>query len=88
MRLEGLVGKRVDSRDEPGKRTRLWLKVKCQEWTPWSWCCSCERGLVFVLVVAAGEENGGERKEERRQPSQPRFESKSLRRVIATGVAD
>jgi ATP-dependent DNA ligase len=31
-RLEGLVGKRVDSRYEPGKRSRMWLKLKCEDW--------------------------------------------------------
>ena len=32
LRLEGLVAKRVDSRYEPGKRSRMWLKVKCEDW--------------------------------------------------------
>ena len=32
LRLEGLVAKRGDSRYEPGKRSRMWLKVKCEDW--------------------------------------------------------
>jgi bifunctional non-homologous end joining protein LigD len=32
LRLEGLVAKRVDSRYEPGKRSRMWLKLKCEDW--------------------------------------------------------
>jgi ATP-dependent DNA ligase len=30
--LEGLVLKRLDSRYEPGKRSRRWVKVKTSEW--------------------------------------------------------
>jgi bifunctional non-homologous end joining protein LigD len=30
--LEGLVAKRVDSRYEAGKRSRAWLKLKCEDW--------------------------------------------------------
>ena len=30
--LEGLVAKRVDSRYEPGKRSRMWLKLTCEAW--------------------------------------------------------
>jgi|tagenome__1003787_1003787.scaffolds.fasta_scaffold19412817_1 bifunctional non-homologous end joining protein LigD len=32
LQLEGLVAKGVDSRYEPGKRSRSWLKVKCDHW--------------------------------------------------------
>jgi bifunctional non-homologous end joining protein LigD len=32
LRLEGLVAKRVDSRYEAGKRSRMWLKVKSEDW--------------------------------------------------------
>ena len=32
LRLESLVAKRVDSRYEPGKRSRMWLKLKCDDW--------------------------------------------------------
>jgi bifunctional non-homologous end joining protein LigD len=32
LHLEGLVAKRLDSRYEPGKRSRAWLKVKCDDW--------------------------------------------------------
>ena len=32
LRLEGLVARLVDSRYEPGKRSRMWLKLKCEHW--------------------------------------------------------
>lgn len=32
LRREGLVAKRVDSRYEPEKRSRMWLKLKSLDW--------------------------------------------------------
>ncbi|OWY62300.1 hypothetical protein B7486_59175, partial [cyanobacterium TDX16] len=61
--LEGLVAKRVDSRYEPGKRTRQWIKVKVrrrQELVVGGWLAGKEgrSGRLGSILVGYHEDDG------------------------------
>jgi len=62
--LEGVVAKRLDSRYEPGKRTRTWIKVKVrrrQEMVVGGWLPGegNRRGRIGALLVGYHDGPGG-----------------------------